>query len=374
VDFALDPRHDILLRNPNIARSLTLQNTLGYRGEQTPRTLSAKVGWVTIHLKMISLAFAMYFNKPGNQTIDFSNPGKQYIHLYMCIFNNVLTLLKTEIIQSLFGIVKWSIDLIQYLTDELLTVRRAIKGQNQNLSLIQSKVTELNTPALGLILCSIPRTLLKHNARGIRGLDHTATKFLQASVQTDAQKAVYKNLKDLFDAAPVKVSHFEKILTEVDGFVKAAYTSSNPKLSELDRVQLERSLLISQDMPECFKSVTEKLFGQTLTATWNDIDPADLRFWDISWLGLADDRRSFMYKKQNVVDVVRKIVLRAGPPGTGFGEAGPGISVAGGGGMKLRRCSRCCAMTEDVLPTRNQSMWTQMQRMCVCGTTWMLVK
>ena len=149
------------------------------------------------------------------------------------------------------------------------------------------------------------------------------------------------------------MSHFERILTDVDGSVKAAYQSQG--VSNEERAAAEKEMLVNADIPDPLMPVVDRFLTTTLNSLSNEIDPAALYFEDPSWLGLSDDKSSDAFKRTCTVDALRKIPLT---PGT-----------------SLRRCTRCCAHMADLLPHKGISIWvTSMQRMCLCGSLWMLVK
>lgn len=148
------------------------------------------------------------------------------------------------------------------------------------------------------------------------------------------------------------VMQFERILAEVDNGIKKAYIAAG--VGESDRQVIEKEMLIAADVPEILVGVVQHLLHTTLENLNQDIDPGELYFRDHSWLGLTDDRRSDAFRQDNVVDAVRKMVL--------------------GEDVRVRRCTRCCAIMEDLLPQRGVNLWmTNMQRMCLCGSSWMLI-
>ncbi|KAI9763955.1 MAG: mediator complex subunit [Geoglossum simile] len=325
VDYSHEPQHEKLFRNPMIQRCLSLQNTLGYKGELNHRTLTAKIAWATLHLRLAALTFAITFNNVkstagGGAENDYTRP---------------------EVLHSLLGVVRWSMDLMNFIIDDLFSLSRLTKGRTQDKEFVQQKV-----------LASIPRNFLRYNSRALRGLDETARKILKNSVDGD-QKQVFHGLKDIIDASPVKVPHFERILTDVDGSVKGAYQSQS--ISNEDRAAAEKEMLVDAGIPDPLMPVVGRLLTTTLNGLSNDINPAALYFEDPSWLGLSDDRSSDAFKQTCILDAIRKIPLTSG--------------------TNLRRCTRCCAHMADLLPQKGVSIWvTSMQRMCLCGSLWMLVK
>lgn len=204
-------------------------------------------------------------------------------------------------------------------------------------------------------MISASRTFLKYNCRGLRGLSSPAHQSFQAQAENPNLQS-FKSLKNVIERSPLGVKLFEKILADVEGKIKKAYQQAG--ISEEDRAaeraRLEKEMLIGADIPDVLMPVVQHLLTTALDNLRNDIDPAALYFADHSWLGLSDDRRTDAYRSEHVVDAIRKIPLAKG--------------------ARLRRCTRCCAYMEDMLPQRGSSTWmTSMQRMCFCGSLWMLV-
>ena len=207
------------------------------------------------------------------------------------------------------------------------------------------QVKELNNPALSLVLASSSRAFLRYNCRGLRGISNAANNAPNSNHPA-------QNLQAVFEQPPINVMQFERILAEVDSGIKKAYLAAG--VGEIDRQIIEKEMLIATDVPEILVGVVQHLLHNTLENLNQEIDPGELYFRDHSWLGLTDDRRSDAFRQNHVVDAVRKIVL--------------------GEDVRVRRCTRCCAIMEDLLPQRGSNLWmTNMQRMCLCGSSWMLV-
>ena len=335
VDHSADPQHEKLFRNPVLQRCLSTQNSLGYKGDHAHRSLTAKIAWSTLHLRLVALTFAFTFNtgaKPGA-----SGP------------ENDLT--RPEVLQSLFGVIKWSIDLMNFLVDELMDLANVLHGRETDREFVQQVLLEKKSCALQLVLASVPRTFLRYNMRGLRGLSSTSNKGMQFS-QKGEQKQAFTSVIAVIDSSVVKVTQFERLLSELDSDIKTAYQSN--AVSDGDRALAEKRLLIKAEIPPGFMSVVNRLLTTTLNWLRKEIDPAALYFADYRWLGLSDDKATDAFRESRTIDALRKVVLSDD--------------------VKLRRCTRCCAYMEDVPHTRGGTPWgANMQKMCFCGSMWMLV-
>ena len=209
-------------------------------------------------------------------------------------------------------------------------------------------VRERNTPALSLILISFSRCYLKYNCRFLRTLHAESQKYYPPS----PQRRTFREVEAIFDASPVTVIQFDRMLAIIDLSIKELYISSNT--NDTDRQNTEKEMLVSAAIPRLLLPAVESFLTTSLDEFRDEVNELELFFTDISWLGLSDDRRSDAWKSEHVLDALRKVELPK--------EA------------RLRRCTRCCAVMEDVYPQRGTSLWmTTMQRTCYCGDWWLVV-
>ena len=62
MDFTSEAPNERLFRNPVLQRSLSLQASIFYEGEDRPMTLAAKLAWIFLHLRIASLGFGTTIN------------------------------------------------------------------------------------------------------------------------------------------------------------------------------------------------------------------------------------------------------------------------------------------------------------------------
>ena len=112
-------------------------------------------------------------------------------------------------------------------------------------------------------------------------------------------------------------------------------------------------MLISGAVPNELVPVVERLLTNSIPGLRKEVDVAELYFADASWLGLSDDQLTLRWKKEHVLDGMRKVELS--------------------GRARSRRCARCCAVIEDLLPARGVSNFLlNFQRVCFCGGSWVV--
>ena len=406
VDYTMVAIPNKLFRNYVLQRCLSVQSSLGYGGESRARTLSSKTAWLTLHLRCVSLLFAYTFNagpKPGAD-------GQP----------NAVNLTRPEVLHSLTGVIRFSIDLIAYIIDSLLELRkhpRLSSSTPLTKDALQSVLIEQNSPALALLLSSTPRTLLHHNLRALRGLLTSSTKHLTPTTPLARKQAFTAVISLIETGAIVKVTAFERLVSEVDTAIKKAYATRTPATTDADRADAERRLLIEGILPDCFltpHSVLEGLLGPSVTHQTGhptdtttvcsldrlrkDVDLGRLYFKDFSWLEVSDDLQTRRWSQSHRVDAMRKTVMTLSRAGAGAGAAAvvtpsPNASsdeeyhddgdgdvhrhAAADGALdrpprRWRRCTRCCAyMEENPSSAANSFGNGLLERVCFCGSTWM---
>ena len=139
-------------------------------------------------------------------------------------------------------------------------------------------------------------------------------------------------------------------------------------------------------MPSVLMPAVETLLGQMVGALKEEVDVAKLYFMDFSWLELGNDRKTRVWMKGKRLDVVRKVIVEVADGGGVKGERMDSSTVNGGrvpgqrqekrlGQRRLKRCTRCCAVMEDVGPGGGgfaaNGQVLHMQRNCFCGGWWM---
>ncbi|KAI9706527.1 MAG: mediator complex subunit [Candelina mexicana] len=330
VDYAADGQQDKLLRYPWIQRCLSMQYSLDYKGETEHRSIAAKLAWTILNMRVASLTYAFTFNAKDKA----AGPGGygQWA--------------RPETMPSLLGVFAWQLDVMNFIIDELYSLKHLLGGRVIDRETIKAIVLKLNTPALSLLLASSSRGFVRYNLRAVSMV--ASGKMNMSAVPVDA----HNSFMDMIESSPISIPEFEHIIIGLDNSVRSTYEASG--ISDAERALLEKDMIIESDIPEVLMPVVERLLTTTLEELQPQIDRAALYFKDVSWLGLSDDRKTQAYRKNNVVDAIRKVPL--------------------GKGTKLRRCTRCCAMMEDVSPTKQTSAWMHgVQRMCFCGCLWMLL-
>jgi mediator of RNA polymerase II transcription subunit 16 len=80
VDYSEEEHYDVLIRNTTIQLCLSIQQSLGFRGEFHPRTFSGKFAWISLQLRNIVVVITMAANVKvkgpnGVGTTPLEDPG-----------------------------------------------------------------------------------------------------------------------------------------------------------------------------------------------------------------------------------------------------------------------------------------------------------
>ena len=166
----------------------------------------------------------------------------------------------------------------------------------------------------------------------------------------------------LVEKNPIEILRFERLLEEVQHYVREAYDQAG--LSDVDRNASERDLLVTAQVPKLLAGVVQRLLTTTLEKLIMEgkeikVDPYKVEYEaDFRLLRLTEDERTISWAKANLVDAVRKLP----------------ISETSLSKWKVRKCMRCGAHMENLLPYREVNAWIKsIGKTCVCGSMWVLV-
>lgn len=70
------------------------------------------------------------------------------------------------------------------------------------------------------MLSSAPRWLLRYNSRALRGFDQTARDQLSTPNIDAEHRQTLQSLRAILDASPLKLSVFERILSDIDATIR----------------------------------------------------------------------------------------------------------------------------------------------------------
>ncbi|RAR11277.1 mediator of rna polymerase ii transcription subunit 16 [Stemphylium lycopersici] len=398
IDCGIDDtstNHFLLLgRSPFFVKTLSAMHLLGLQGN-VDRTLSSKMAWQILNIKYVTQILTTIVRMHG----DVSK-----------------TNLRPEGVPQMIGTCRWTMHFMAYILDELFTLGRVlsdIPSADLTRSVLETKIRELNKPAVLIVLSAFPRAMMKLWAQPIQWVKRSAEAQAanpNAPTQSPESKKLYTPLLSAVTELPFEWRWFEVLISETQNHVRGIYKQRN--LTDAQRNNVERELLLGK-IPDILFPAAKRLVTDTL---WNSnqqngcladkLDMGKLMFFDTTWLGFQDSKRARIWHDAHVVDVCQKMIIRGvgtwvhpvntGPPGQQGGSssrnrsdsiqsAGGGMNGEGGHGERkrrnmLRQCVRCGACMEDVVPglqgyTPHHYQWLMgVSKHCVCGNSWMLVE
>lgn len=218
-------------------------------------------------------------------------------------------------------------------------------------------VEETNSPAFPLLLISSSRNFLRLNCASLRSLMGT----IKTQQGTGPLGLAYREMEAVFQQSPISVPQFEHLVIQIDNSIRSAYQSAGINYDDTPlrrrenekRNNIEKDMLIKAIIPETLGTTVKEILTTMVNALKEEVDVAELYFTDIGWLGLTDDKSSKRCREDYQMDGMRKVELRKD--------------------VRTKRCTRCGALTEDMLPLRGVNMMVMsLQRYCICGS-WFMV-
>ncbi|CAI5760460.1 unnamed protein product [Candida verbasci] len=289
---------DKLLSNPPLQKLLSLQYTLGELQNNSMRDLA----WIVLNLRSTSFAIMFTLSSIYRQL----SKKKSEDRLQDAV-------IRGECILSLIGNVQWLIDLIAYITQELLSLTFRTK---------HSKPIE---KALPLLINKIPRLFLMYAVPSIQKFYEIIKKFCKDVNLLKPMKETLNRFFLIYD--PILFQNFQSFLLFIDALITKEYNGKENLIinpisdSNIGNLILERfSIIISKESKR-----------------------SDLYFHDTR----------LIQEMNSSIDGLRKIVLND---------------------AKTRRCTRCRAnslIKDPLVFDQNVPLWTMVfQRNCICGNSW----
>lgn len=326
LSFDENKKQMIMLKDPHIPRLLSAQLVLGTRPPSRSPTLPAQFAWALLNLKHVTMSL---MTTTGHAE---KIPG-----------------LGSEVVHSLRGLVKWTVDLFVFILEALITTSRKMRDGTPAPKAVQDYITETNSPAFHLLLCSYSRTWLRWLATYLPRYFKVLSQKIPLS-RALVEKQQLHELARLGETLPFKIDATHGLIAATEKSVLESYSHSNT--SNHSRSELELNMLTECNIPDQLHEALTTLMTTTLPKLTPDLDIGKIYFWDTIWLHLQS-RAS----EQPRYDAMRKLPLKDG--------------------AKLRRCRRCNSAMEDLAITteanRDLPPWLQVaQRQCVCTCAWYL--
>ncbi|KAM3562348.1 hypothetical protein MY1884_001847 [Beauveria asiatica] len=378
IDYTQESHHESLMRNTSLQYCMSIMNSLGFKGENAPRTSQGKFAYIFLNVRIIVVLATLASNTPP-QARDKMSP-----------------LDEPEVVEALAGELKWGMDLLAWIMDclfELYNDEQFMQNLKGKLSAASEYLQERNDVALHLLLSSPTRSFLLALCRRISHLDGVSARTLEFYRQQAAEaersgvarlssgqlQQAYQRMQQVTSSSLVPVAEFEKMLNTLNHDINQVYAVYLPALlrqahhppqgKQIDmrikssQAQMEVVMLLSRHVPPAFMALVRKLFVDDLGAIRAQLDPAALFFADFTALGVQDDKASLAARAARngggpYYDSFKRVELQRGTRGT----------------KPWRRCVRCPTLMEDVSPNRPGVTYVLApQRKCSCGGSWGLL-
>jgi mediator of RNA polymerase II transcription subunit 16 len=338
LDFSLDdPKTQSarVLKDSILYRIASTQLIVSYHTDPKRRDVPAKFAWVLLNLRSVCTNIA--------QTLSMTQQIRGMHNMEASLF------------VSLKGLVKWSLDLMTLIFDDMIEIMRFCKG-NFGRERILAYIHERNSVTLHILLCSTSRALLGMLGNLIRN-------FAMRVVKTQEKVRLSSRANDIRDSVelqqmeammgselPFDLRLFEQLVAEVDGNVRSTYQAAQS--SPPQRSFYEQGMLVDADIPEALSPVLQRLFGEIVPRLESQIDGVAIYTADTAWLGLGEDEEANKRAGRQQYDVLRKCAV---PPNA-----------------KIRQCRKCGSVIENLVDG-HMAAWVQnAHKMCICLSHWIV--
>ncbi|KAI5245922.1 hypothetical protein E4T42_06598 [Aureobasidium subglaciale] len=338
LDFSLDDpkvQSGRVMKDSLLYRIASAQLIISYHTDPSRRDVPAKVAWVLLNLRSVCTNIA--------QTLTMTQQIRGMASMEPGLF------------VSLKGLVKWSLDLMTLIFDDMIELMRFCKG-NFDKERILAYVHERNTATLHLLLNSTSRALLGMLASLIKSFASRIAKIYEKVAVSSRSGEIrdgveLKNIEAMLGQdLPFDLRQFEQLVAEVDGNVRATYQAAQS--SPPQRSFWEQGMLVDAGLPEVLSPVLQKLFSETIPRLESQIDGVAIYTADTAWLGLGEDEEANKRAARQQYDVLRKCAI---PPNA-----------------RVRQCRRCGSVIEN-MADGHMAAWVQnAHKMCICLSHWIV--
>jgi mediator of RNA polymerase II transcription subunit 16, fungi type len=320
---------------PIIARALSLTASLGHYPSTNQRTPASMLSWLCLNIRFCALTFLQIWSSVNqNGGMEWKDP---------------------EVCEIACNNIRWTLDLCNFIVDDLFemsdhqTLPSAL--QTESNSAAAAAADSLTISKL-LLVSTWPRTFLKMILRILRGFVRVPQD-PKSPLSPEAALA-FSRMAEIVESSPLRMEPLEQLLSGVDKIIQQSYQLSG--MSDRDKADTERFILSHGQIPAVLQDVVPRILQDVLPTTRAKMDRLSLYMEDYSWLGIREDRKTKAFKRDYVVDVHRKRVLRR----KGLG--------------KVRRCVRCGSVSAELVRVRHwpQYLLKQMLR-CVCEDVFAIV-
>ncbi|EGW29885.1 uncharacterized protein SPAPADRAFT_57394 [Spathaspora passalidarum NRRL Y-27907] len=353
---------DKLLSNPPLQKLLSLQLVLGeFLGTNS---ISSDIAWMILNLRSTSFGIMFSLSSIYRQ-ISKKKPSEDSLQD---------SIARAECIVSLIGNMKWLIDLMVYLNQELLQLSLCKRDEDSK----NSRVTIANSIVLPVILSKVPRLFIMYAISSI-GKTHEILKKLHKDLN-EANK-LFTPMKEslnryftICDHAPLTLSLFENFLRECDALITKELSTRVTTPGVV--LRLEQKLVCRGEITGEMSQIAPYIIERYAANINRELKASDLYFFDVDWLDIGIIRDQSRESSPVLVDSSTSKIAPRLRMQDGYIDALRKITIGGG---EIRKCTRCRAVSlvSDPLVfdgSVGPGLWTMVfQRTCLCGSVWVNV-
>ncbi|KAJ9626522.1 Mediator of RNA polymerase II transcription subunit 16 [Taxawa tesnikishii (nom. ined.)] len=309
IDHSMDdlsnPKARMLAWSNNaLYRVLGAQFVLGYKDNPSQKDIPGKFAWALLNTKSICSSIM--------SSVQQKDVPPQLLANWLA---------------SLRSPIRWLIDLLVSVIDDLFTLSQECQGMSMNRESLQEQVEQLNSPSLHLILHSASRSLLRCTLDWLRLYHTRASQILNHASQpcTISQSTSISDATTAITSLPFALQAFEGLCKETDDQVRSTYMKTGwSEPVSAPRADVEKAMLVEAEVPQLLVPVVTNMLQESVPKM-RDVESTDVAriyFWDTRWLGLKDDAGAKALVKAQRVDVLRKTELAPGVKGDSAVVAG----------------------------------------------------
>lgn len=358
---------DKLILNPPLQKLLLLQLALGGLNEAHPGI--SDVAWVVLNLRLTSFGIMFLLSSIYAQ-VTKKKPIEDSLA-------DLVT--RGERIMLLIGLVKWFVDLMIYIYQELFQL--LIVRNNAN---ADSKLTVHNLMALPIILGRVPRLFLMY-ALLLIGKTQEILKKLHKDL-AEANK-LYTPMKEalnryftVVNLTPLTLLQFENYLRECDAYITKELLQKVQGKEPGYSLKMEQKLLCQGELLPEFVEIANVLLDRHQVNLNRDMKILDVFFYNVEWLNVGVTYNLRQFHKRIEVPVTflpnQPLIPRLKHATDEYID-GLRKTVISDKNQRLRRCTRCrlVSLVTDPMgfdtPPGAVGLWTMVfQRTCICGNLW----
>lgn len=367
---------DKLLSNPPLQKLLSLQLILGDLDARRNK-VSKNIAWIILNLRSTSFGIMFLLSSIYRQ-ISKKKPAEDSLQD---------SITRAESIISLTGNVRWLVELLIYLNQEMLQLYISRKDPGN------SKVNFSNSIVLPILLSKVPRLFLMYALSSI-GKTHEVLKKLNDDLSKGNK--LFAPMKDAFNRyftacsnSPLNLNLYENFIRDCDNYITKEMNDLTTKTSKNNILRLEQKLVCQGKVSDEILKYGQWIIAKHASLITKDLKVAEKFYYDLDWIDIGfkkfyieNDMNNHAkpilgnkyfqyttemiprhyYKKGEYVDALRKVLIDLKTNTLG-----------------LRKCTRCRSLSliNDPLVFSHTSLglWTMVfQRTCVCGSAWVNVE